>query len=507
MFLISFVYAGDCQVVWPQFGVVSCQVFYGSSPETMIEGPSSCSDNICHFSFSCAGKSECKISSYDIQLDCPGAPCLEYSIYKDGSLLGDSFGYGSCWGKDDPPPVIYDFNTLDIVGRCNYIVGQTEVDNSSTVKMTYRNKYLYDTTPDYPEHKVDESVGCVPNEIMYKSGIINKLPSSFVDSEGNTGSVPGNAIDSLPTNMDVGETYSYFYSWKEVPNINLVKNKEGSTAGYCGGSLGDRKLLDYSEISANGGCYTIPTSVQKNVECCYNEDCKWKGEEYVCDPTTFICSENKPCNSDIECQVIGQTTCSNNLETSWSCDLSKPWYPKEGTCTKFTKNVLCCSEKDCGVDEYCNKELGCQSTYTLENCPRGKCCVSGGSYKEKECNNDLECCTLSVSFVGICAEDCSKINQESLKTTASQSDSQQSSLSKSSTGTIILVIFLILIGGSIAYFIYVKKKKGKNKPSDKKIEKPKEKKGTEKGKHCTKCGNLLKSGSKFCTKCGKKVLK
>lgn len=68
----------------------------------------------------------------------------------------------------------------------------------------------------------------------------------------------------------------------------------------------------------------------------------------------------------------------------------------------------------------------------------------------------------------------------------------------SSTGIIILVIFFILIGGSIAYFIYDKNKKTQLKSNVKKeIE--------TKGKHCTKCRSLLRGRSKFCTRCGKKV--
>jgi len=67
----------------------------------------------------------------------------------------------------------------------------------------------------------------------------------------------------------------------------------------------------------------------------------------------------------------------------------------------------------------------------------------------------------------------------------------------SSTGTIILVIFLILIGGSIAYFIYTKNKK-------KELKKKVKKEIKTKAKHCTKCGSLLRPNSKFCTKSGKR---
>jgi len=498
IFLVSLVGAEEnCDVVWPQFGVVSCETFYGSNPETLSKTPSGCSNNICQFSFSCAGKSECKISSYDIQLICPGIPCIEYSIYKNEGLLGRVFGYGSCIGKNDPPPVIDDFNSVDILARCTYFLDEIEVDPSSTVKMTYRNRYLYDENPDHPEHKVDESVGCIPQGIMYEEGIVNKLPSLWIDSEGNSESLPSNVIDQFPTNMNVGETYSYFYSWREIPNINLIKNKEGTIAGYCGGSLGNRKLLDYQNVDDGGSCYVLPTSIQKTVECCYNEDCRWKGEGYVCDPTTFTCSENKPCNSDIECQVIGQPICSNNIETSWMCDLTKPWHPNEGTCTKSTRNVFCCSDNDCSKDEYCNKELGCKLIYTLEKCPSKRCCVAGGNYEEKSCGDNLSCCIVGGSVVGICAEDCSQISEEDLEGGITGGVISESK-GKSSTGIIILIVFLVLIGGSIAYYFYTNKKKTTPKKGVKKELETK-------GKHCTKCGSLLKSRGKFCSKCGRKV--
>jgi len=500
--LISFVVAEECEVAWPQFGVIECDVV--ETTAKLEDYPSNCQSEEpywCEFNFECAGKVHCNIYGMDFDLKCSEgnwAPYLE--IYKDGSSTPSIYNL-----KDNPPPNIEEFQTVLIKSYClGTILGwnKEQLENLSKIELTYQNKYLYDDNPDHTRHLVPESVGCIPNGIMAKEGYLNQLPERWVDSDGQIkDNKPSDATDYLPTNMEEGETYSYLYGWREVSEINLIHDKNGELAGYCGGNLGSRKLLEYQQLSEENNCYIIPTSVKRDVECCYDGDCKWKGENYVCDPTTFMCSESKPCNSDIECQVIGQTTCLDNTETLWTCDLNEVWYPKKGTCMKSTKEVLCCSDDDCGTEEYCNKEEGCKLRYNLENCPSERCCIYGGDYKEKECGSSLQCCILVGSLVGVCEEDCSQVDKEELENENFQGGNASSLSEKSSsTGTIILIVFLILIGGSVAYFVYVKNKKKKLKTKVKKELKTKE-------KHCTKCGNLLSSKNKFCTKCGKRVLK
>jgi flagellar basal body-associated protein FliL len=77
-------------------------------------------------------------------------------------------------------------------------------------------------------------------------------------------------------------------------------------------------------------------------------------------------------------------------------------------------------------------------------------------------------------------------------------DVTSQSKEKSSTGIIIAVIFFILIGGAVAYFIYNKNKSANLKKGVKKDLK-------EKGKHCKKCGKLLSPRNKFCTGCGRRI--
>jgi len=397
----------NCKTVWPQFGVVDCEVFYGSTPQSEQKTPT-CSGNDCSFSFSCAGRANCEIPSTNIQLSCGTGYCLSYTITKDGSQLGS---YGSCFSNN--PPAISQFSTATISGTCKLLgLGglYQPFSSGSKVIMNYQNIYLYDTNPDYPKHKVDASVGCVPNGIMYKSGYTSQLPSSWIDSNGNTGgSKPSNLVDTLPTNMAVGDTYSYFYKYIEVSGINVVIGKDGNPVGYCGGSLGNRQLLSYSQITSSEGCYIIPTSFQKKVDCCANEDCKWKDPsgKLLCDPTTFTCTDKVPCNSDIECQVPWQSAgCTNKVETSWKCDLNQKWYPKQGTCVMTTKNVPCCTDSDCSSNQFCDKETGCQSKYVVVDCPSGKCCESGGNYKSQACSSGQLCCHSGDTIVGECKQSC-----------------------------------------------------------------------------------------------------
>lgn len=513
---LSLVLAENCKVAWPQFGVVSCEVFYGSTPQ--IETKSfSCSGTSCSISFSCAGRSNCAINNIasDITASCSNSALYSYyyTINVDGKIMPSSGEYGNCWvGCDNPPNSgTGKFGSLTINGECRTQIKNKAPLVNSKATISYENIYLYDTTPDYPKHKVDSSVGCVPNGIMFKSGYTSRLPSSWVDSNGNAAekSKPSDIVDAV-TNMDPGKTYSYLYGWREVANINLINGKDGNPAGYCGGNLGDRKLLSYSKIDGNDGCYIIPTSVQKNVECCYNEDCKWKDAsgKYICDPTTFTCSLERPCNSDYDCQIIGEESCSNKIETSWKCDLSSQWQPYKGTCKKETKTVLCCSDNDCSDKEYCDKESGCKAKYVFEECPSNKCCKFGGDFKEKGCSSGEKCCT-SGGYVGECKESCepipissdNKIVETAKDTKGYAEDNGEKILSStseesSSTGTIVLVVFLILISSSIGFFVYVKNKD--KKPKTKKEQ-------GRSAKHCSKCGNTLKAGSKFCTKCGRKT--
>lgn len=530
LILMSPVFAEDCKVVHPQFGTVSCECPAGT-PYESLPTRSVCNGDICNFEFNCEGKSNCEILSEDIQIFCSsGWPtCVEYSIYVDGQLKEGEYHWGNCWGGEERKTNIEKFKRASIVARCSNYLDKMPVSSNSVISMKYQNIYLFDSNFDYPRHKVEESVGCVPNGIMYKSGYVGLLPRSWVDSSGAiAGSLNSSFVDTLPTNMKVPDTYSYFYGWREVSGINIVMSKHGDSIGYCGGSLGDRKLFQYSQISQGSGCYIVPTNILRNVECCYNEDCKWKDPSgsLVCDTSTFTCSDKKPCNSDIECQVLGQRQCLNRQETSWRCDFSQEWYPMKGTCVKEVKSVLCCSDGDCSSDEYCDKEQSCLKRYVLSDCQIGNCCKLGGDYKERNCGSGYVCCTIGGSYVGLCKVSCEeKPPSTSKETTATKNtvtngvpsgtELQNSSKNQNPILLIAVIILILAIGAAIYLFRRINEREGgrtqthsshhqnishsthhipisTHQPSAHK-------------RFCTKCGAPLKEEVAFCTNCGKKI--
>jgi hypothetical protein len=155
------------------------------------------------------------------------------------------------------------------------------------------------------------------------------------------------------------------------------------------------------------------------------------------------------------------------------------------------KDVSQCPS-DCTSDEYYNEEEGkCKPRNVLLNCPPGNCCINGGSYKEEVCNNNLICCT-SGGYTGKCMEKCGEVENEGDKLSGITGAAIGG---RGSTGIIIVIIAIILIGGAIAFYV-VRSKVAKPTLS---------KEVSSSFGHCTKCGSPLKEGSAFCTKCGKKL--
>ena len=457
----------QCKIAWPQFGTISCKVYYGSNPLTEPKGPS-CSGSNCQFTFSCVGRAECQISPNDINIQCPTLQCYSYTVTKDGGTPSQEFNNCGLGFTNKPSDTVDRFSSVVIQGTCKFGCSGSSClytgpfQSSSQVTMTYQNKYLYQTTPDQPgEVKVDQSVGCIPQ------GLVSKylqtpvgVSTQFVDNQGNPQAGPSNPlkdIASLPTNMNPGDTYSYFYGWREVGGINAVVGKDGQLSGYCGGTIGNRILLAYSQVqdSITNGCWIIPTTKQRNVECCSNEDCKFNNNgKTVCDTSTFTCSDQKPCNSDIECQVPGQAAdCSNKVQTSWKCDLTQKWYPYQGTCTKSTQNVQCCSDNDCPDPnaQYCNRDKGCLAKFNLADCPSGKWCKAGGNYKPQSCDTGLTACSSNDQFIGDCKTSCENLQISSQTPNPLNTITPQ--LIDPSSPSFIAIIAAVVVGvvGLIAY--------------------------------------------------------
>jgi hypothetical protein len=534
----------------PQFGTVVCQ---GSTPPT-YEYPeknfSGSSESV--VSFDCI--SDCSFEqvswitdSSGRGVDQGGQACstgwgLSFYIYV-GSNPTPTFARYVLGNTNGNLPVNFDrtSGSLTIKATCcplglNY--GCTKIADGFKAKIKQTTIWLYDGNPGQPvPQQVDGSVNCIPNSFVQKYSN-KRVISGDMPSDISSVVKPPNYQDILtiqnnllnaPVNMRPGQTYSYLYGWNVVPNINILYKKDGSISGYCGGSVGNRQVFDFSTVTtASGSCYLIPTTFSRNAECCYNEDCKWKDPSgsLVCDPNTFSCSEQRPCNSDIDCQVPGEASCLNKQETSWNCNLNQKWYPYQGTCVKTTKVVPCCSDNDCpdSANQYCDKEKGCLQRYVLMDCPSGKCCESGGNYKPQSCYSGLQCCHYGDPIIGECKTSCAppptqtsqpsqvaQPQQTSQPTTGENiypssgtsmpiTGNLLANLNSTNLAVIVGIVIAICIGG---FLVYRNRKSGTR--IVKEVKKHKEKKTDSKGKFCTKCGSKLNESQKFCTKCGKEV--
>ena len=419
--LVSVVFAQsqtNCNVAWPQFGVVRCGIDTDSQPlYNQVQYVHNNTYSIA--TYQCSGRCDIENSgSITNGFSCPALQSQKWEIYRSGTLIATSGGFLGVGGFSGFPTEFNDKDSITIKSWCDYYIGTSKVNDNAYVAVKVWNKYLYETTPDWPSHKVESTVGCAPQSwitnYLGSSVSSGSIPNSWVDSTGSvkdTLSAHPNVqsnLQNLPTVMPINADYSYFYKWVIVPDINVVYGKDGTPSGYCGGSTGNRKLFSYSQVTTIGGnCYLIPSSVQRTVECCSNEDCKWNPSKPTCDTTSFSCSDKKPCNSDVECQVPGQTaSCTNKQETVWKCDMTQKWYPYAGTCVQSTKSVACCSDNECSSDKYCDKNKGCLDKIANVDCPQGKCCKPGGRYKEQSCPSNMSCCPSPDPIIGDCAQTC-----------------------------------------------------------------------------------------------------
>lgn len=506
MFLVSlgsFVLGEEkCQVAYPMMEVLKCEK-QDSFTKTL---PFSCSGTTCTLNYNCI--SDCIIDT--IHIDCGATGGIKGDVTIAGGPPQHFGRFYEISGK-------HDLNNFKTAGEGEEILINANCDfawidyalNTSKSYVTIKdsNKYLYATNHEWSSHKLDDTPNCIPQSRV--SNFISKqvsngnLPSVY--QNGGT-DILGNQIITqqgdyslsninLNSELRTGDTLSYFYRWELVSNINLKYDQDKNPV-YCGGSSDQRKLINYEQVgTGDGSCYLVPSSLKRNVECCLDGDCHLNN--LLCGPD-FICTDKKPCNGVYDCGTE-ETSCINNQKTTWTCDTSSgevnmpDGTTYKGWCKKETKSTQCCSSS-CQEGYHCVEDKGCESDVRIINCPAGKCCKSGGDYREAICQGGNICCT-NGGYVGDCKKSCEEIKEST--STKSQDASQTSGITgnvagnggSSKTGILIAIVFLILIGGSIAFYIYKRKSPSKvSSPST--------------TSHCTKCGSKI--SGKFCTKCGKK---
>ena len=399
----------DCQLATPRYGVIQC--INTMQKETNFAS-FSCDDEWCTAEIPCL--SNCKLNSRnDIQIEgCPIGYSEKVEIYKDGDIKSY--------------PLEWDVKTTATVrATCALLFGfggYKTIDSGSRVEYQQDLIKLYEgwagTLPTKP---LDYTEGCSLNKIAskYHSDIDVQL---FLDPKtGITEDKPSStytSINEMPTNWKIGNNYVFVKDWMTgVADISLTYDKNNN-AYWCGGTLGNRKIYNVENVnSGSGNCYAIPKSVAKqNIECCFPVDCSWKGPQYTCNPDTWNCEETRWCDSELDCQqVFGEGVCQNEQIISWSCIFNKKWGVHSGTCEKKTKAVIECPDA-CTSAEYYNEEEGiCKPRIEYIDCPPGKCCVGGSSYKPRICSSDMICCKLEGSYVGECKTECIETNDKNIE--------------------------------------------------------------------------------------------
>lgn len=452
IFLVNGVYAENCQLAIPSYGVIQCSDL--GDEEQILNLQDREDDSIT--TYTCPTK--CELNNLPSDISCG----FGYLGYHWEVKIGESTVYKKpSWGtiEGNLPAVFNKGNTITVIGYCRSLVGTMEPIPVNSFSINQKKWMLQEgwggTLPTSP---IPGTEDCILNKLSdnYK----DDREITYLDpSTGKTESKPSSDYnyESILSTWDLGDKYVFIKQWNtNIADISLTYDKDNKPY-WCGGQYGSRKIYNVAEInSPNGQCYAIPQSIYlSNAECCFPSDCIGSyGAEYTCNPDNWKCEKTKPCNSQLDCDsVFGEGVCQNNKINQWVCDLTKKWGSYSGTCVHSSKEVSDCLS-DCNSKEYYNEK-------------EGKC-LPRTQIQSQEVEQD----------------------EEGGQTSASISKG-------SSTGMIILIIFLILIGGSIGFFVYVKNKKAKSK-SSKKLEE------TANKAKCKKCGHDLKLNSKFCTKCGEK---
>jgi len=395
----------------------------------------------------------------------PG-PC--YCVYKDSPIatFGTFIGIGNRNGR-----AVISFSGLSPL---NIEYGQNDgTESNDKLTASWRGDLLAGHSINAPNYNVYEDSG----------GNFHIISPSFYEVKDAT--FDANGKYSITIRECLGESDG----WK-ILGINEVQNciKEYNTIID---QLLEDKISDY--LSSAGDIVKSASFEGSNFvveETPYSAsypqftltfDAEWVGVHWVTGQPEVTCPHDDSFSSG-ESKVLNFNVKNiANEKGAFSLNLNC-----EGISSTLAKNKISLGSEN-------SEEITVMLTASTEDLKEVKCNFKAYATREPsksdECSFNLEVKPLT----GFSLEDIN--NSQGGITGGAISESKE----KSSTGTIILIVFLVLIGGSIAYYIYSQKSK---KELGRKV---KQKVELRKGKFCKKCGSKLKPQGKFCSKCGRKV--
>ena len=251
-------------------------------------------------------------------------------------------------------------------------------------------------------------------------------------------------------------------------------------------------------------------------------DAEWAGVHWITgEPkvtcptaTNFVSGENKKVTFKVQnidsvenAAFTLNLDCDGNVNTVLTenrISLEKS-ESREVTAT-LTKSSLNDEKALCTFKAYATKEQSKIDTCTFDilvksttlDCPPGKCCEGGSSYKPKSCSSGLVCCKSSGASVGECKTSCDSGDKQNLQESVT-GNIVKSSNTGSSNMIFIVLLVLILAGGGFYYLKYVKT------PPEEIVSSEEDDETSETKKFCENCGAIIEEEDSFCTGCGEKI--
>lgn len=335
-FLIPIVaYAQECEFAIPRYGILKCvntQEIEKIKVDLSYIYEGKWSVN----TLSCLSYCEINKENY-IKIICKSSHNPVYEIRKNNKIIEDSFPIS--WTVDD---------RLFLMAKCNGTNNKTyNLLEDSYVEYNQEKIMLY---KGFNESELKDPVqgteGCklkTFNDVKVETyldplkGVFRVKPKSYPEE-----------IKIFSGKWSIGDYYSFVKAWYiDFPNISVTYDKENNYF-WCEGKPGSRKIYSVTTFNdPNGNCYDVPQSIyMRNIECCFDSDCKHLGEKYNCNPDTWSCEETSPCDSHDYCKhIFDNDTCDDKTLVRWKCNYYRPWKNYRGSCEKEIIPVNDCPEE------------------------------------------------------------------------------------------------------------------------------------------------------------------